>query len=109
VPTSMRSLQDFLSHVARRDPGQPEFLQAVHEVMASLWPFLERHPHYRRQALLERLVEPERLVQFRVTWVDDRGQAQVNRAWRVQHSSAIGPFKGGMRFHPSVNLSILKF
>ncbi len=103
------SREDFLARVERRDPGQPEFLQAVKEVTASLWPFLERHPKYARDGLLERLVEPERVLQFRVSWVDDRGQVQVNRAFRVQHSSAIGPFKGGMRFHPSVNLSILKF
>ncbi|WP_028916906.1 NADP-specific glutamate dehydrogenase [Pseudoxanthomonas sp. J35] len=103
------SRQDFLERVQRRDPGQPEFLQAVKEVTASLWPFLERHPEYARDGLLERLVEPERVLQFRVSWVDDRGQVQVNRAWRVQHSSAIGPYKGGMRFHPTVNLSILKF
>src|SRR5690606_18497290 len=103
------SREEFLERVQRRDPDQPEFLQAVKEVTASLWPFLERHPRYARDGLMERLVEPERVVQFRVAWVDDRGQVQVNRAFRVQHSSAIGPFKGGMRFHPSVNLSILKF
>ena len=106
---SYRTPDDFLAHVARRDPLQPEFLQAVKEVIYSLWPFLQNNPKYQQHALLERLVEPERVIQFRVAWVDDRGQAQVNRAWRVQHSSAIGPFKGGMRFHPSVNLSILKF
>jgi glutamate dehydrogenase (NADP+) len=77
--------------------------------MTTLWPFLEQNPRYRQMSLLERLVEPERVIQFRVTWVDDRNQVQVNRAWRVQFNSAIGPFKGGMRFHPSVNLSILKF
>jgi len=103
------SREEFLARVQRRDPGQPEFLQAVAEVTASLWPFLERHPEYARDGLIERLVEPERVIQFRVAWVDDRGQVQVNRAFRVQHSSAIGPYKGGMRFHPSVNLSILKF
>ncbi|WP_019399661.1 NADP-specific glutamate dehydrogenase [Pseudoxanthomonas sp. GW2] len=103
------SREEFLERVKRRDPGQPEFLQAVKEVTASLWPFLERNPQYARDGLLERLVEPERVIQFRVSWVDDRGQVQVNRAWRVQHSSAIGPYKGGMRFHPTVNLSILKF
>ena len=103
------SREDFLDRVQRRDPLQPEFLQAVKEVTASLWPFLERHPDYARLGLLERLVEPERAIQFRVSWTDDHGQVQVNRAFRIQHSSAIGPFKGGMRFHPSVNLSILKF
>jgi glutamate dehydrogenase (NADP+) len=98
-----------MAAVARRDPHQPEFLQAVREVMASLWPFIEQHPRYAEHALLERLVEPERVIQFRVAWIDDRGRAHVNRAYRIQHSSAIGPFKGGMRFHPSVTLSILKF
>lgn len=78
-------------------------------MFTSIWPFLEKNPQYRSQALLERLVEPERLIQFRVAWTDDKGQVQVNRAFRVQFSSAIGPFKGGMRFHPSVNQSILKF
>ncbi|PRD37460.1 UNVERIFIED_CONTAM: gdhA [Trichonephila clavipes] len=106
---NLPNLEDFLARVATRDPHQPEFQQAVHEVMASLWPFIERNPQYGQAGLLERLVEPERVIQFRVTWVDDRNQVQVNRAWRVQHNSAIGPFKGGMRFHPSVNLSILKF
>jgi len=103
------SLDDFLAAVQARDPHQPEFLQAVKEVMLSLWPLLERCPQYAQMALLERLVEPERAIQFRVSWVDDGGRVRVNRAWRVQHSSAIGPYKGGMRFHPSVNLSVLKF
>ncbi|MEX9841281.1 NADP-specific glutamate dehydrogenase [Providencia rettgeri] len=104
-----QSLSSFLESVQKRDPSQPEFLQAVREVFTSLWPFLEQNTKYRDQALLERFVEPERVIQFRVCWVDDQGKVQVNRAWRVQFSSAIGPFKGGMRFHPSVNLSILKF
>ncbi|MFE4109792.1 NADP-specific glutamate dehydrogenase [Kosakonia sp. YIM B13611] len=103
------SLASFLQYVEQRDPHQPEFSQAIREVMTTLWPFLEAHPRYRQMSLLERLVEPERVIQFRVAWVDDRNQVQVNRAWRVQFSSAIGPYKGGMRFHPSVNLSILKF
>ncbi|MFW3570800.1 NADP-specific glutamate dehydrogenase [Kosakonia cowanii] len=103
------SLATFLNAVHQRDPHQPEFSQAVREVMSTLWPFLEANPRYRQLSLLERLVEPERVIQFRVAWVDDRNQVQVNRAWRVQFSSAIGPYKGGMRFHPSVNLSILKF
>ncbi|MEZ5605803.1 MAG: NADP-specific glutamate dehydrogenase [Burkholderiaceae bacterium] len=103
------SLDDFLASVQRRDPNQPEFLQAVREVMASLWSFLDAHPKYREYGLLQRLVEPDRVIQFRVAWVDDKGQTQVNRAFRVQHNMAIGPYKGGMRFHPSVNLSILKF
>jgi glutamate dehydrogenase (NADP+) len=100
---------DFIAHVAARNPHQPEFLQAVTETMESLWPFLQRQPRYLEQGLLERLVEPERIVQFRVAWMDDREQVQVHRGWRVQHSMAIGPYKGGIRFHPSVNLSVLKF
>ncbi|MDF7670089.1 NADP-specific glutamate dehydrogenase [Orbaceae bacterium ESL0721] len=103
------ALDSFLETVQRRDPNQPEFSQAVKEVMTSLWPFLKKNPQYTDYSLLSRIVEPERVIQFRVTWVDDKGQVQVNRAWRVQFNSAIGPFKGGMRFHPSVNLSILKF
>ncbi|WP_040975422.1 NADP-specific glutamate dehydrogenase [Necropsobacter massiliensis] len=107
--STVASLEAFLAKVQQRDPNQPEFLQAVREVLTSLWPFLEKNPQYRSEALLERLVEPERAIQFRVAWLDDNGQVQVNRAFRVQYNSAIGPFKGGMRFHPSVNLSILKF
>ncbi|WP_421193434.1 NADP-specific glutamate dehydrogenase [Aeromonas enteropelogenes] len=103
------SQADFLAQVASRNPHQPEFIQAVSEVLASIWPYVERHPRYLQHGLLERLVEPERLIQFRISWVDDQGQVQVNRGYRVQHSSAIGPFKGGMRFHPSVDLSVLKF
>lgn len=103
------SLEQFLQGVAQRNPGQPEFLQAVTEVMQSLWPFIEKNPQYASQSLLERLVEPERIVQFRVSWVDDKGQVQVNRGFRIQHSMAIGPYKGGLRFHPSVNQSVLKF
>ncbi|CAQ82199.1 MULTISPECIES: NADP-specific glutamate dehydrogenase [Photorhabdus] len=103
------SLSSFLGSIQRRDEYQPEYLQAVREVFTSLWPFLEQNPKYREQSLLERMVEPERVIQFRVCWVDDQGKVQVNRAWRVQFNSAIGPYKGGMRFHPSVNLSILKF
>src|SRR3989344_3758080 len=103
------SAGSFLSHVALRNPGQPEFLQAVTEVMESLWPFIEEHPRYAEHGLLERLVEPERIVMFRVSWVDDHGSVQVNRGYRIQHSMAIGPYKGGIRFHPSVNLSVLKF
>ncbi|MGE4243944.1 NADP-specific glutamate dehydrogenase [Ramlibacter sp.] len=101
--------EDFLAHLVARNPGQPEFVQAVTEVIDSLWPFIAAHPRYAEQGLLDRLVEPERLIQFRVSWVDDHGQVRVNRGYRVQHSSAIGPYKGGMRFHPSVNPSILKF
>ena len=103
------TLAAFMDYLKARDPHQPEFAQAVREVMESVWPFVLEHPRYAEQGLLERMVEPERVIQFRVAWVDDHGSTRVNRAWRVQHSSAIGPYKGGMRFHPSVNLSILKF
>lgn len=84
------SLESFLNQVQQRDPHQPEFSQAVREVFSTLWPFLEQNPRYAEQSLLERLVEPERVIQFRVAWTDDKGQVQVNRAWRVQFSSAIG-------------------
>lgn len=104
-----KNLSDFMDYVRARDPNQPEFLQAVQEVMGSLWDFIVAHPRYAEAALLERLVEPERVIQFRVAWTDDKGESHVNRAFRIQHSSTIGPYKGGMRFHPSVNLSILKF
>lgn len=104
-----QNLDQFLSDIERRNPGQSEYLQAVTEVMESLWPFISSRPQYTDLALLERLVEPERVVMFRVAWVDDRGDVRVNRGYRIQHSSAIGPYKGGIRFHPSVNLSILKF
>ena len=103
------SAKQFLLHVSDRNPGQPEFIQAVTEVVESLWPFIEKNPRYVEHGLLDRLVEPERTLMFRVAWIDDRGQVQVNRGYRIQHSMAIGPYKGGIRFHPSVNLSVLKF
>jgi glutamate dehydrogenase (NADP+) len=89
--TTIPSLETFLDRVLQRDPHQPEFAQAMREVFATLWPFLQRHPDYFDNALLERLAEPERVIQFRVAWTDDSGQVQVNRAWRVQFNSAIGP------------------
>lgn len=103
------SIEEFKNYVSERNPGQPEFLQAVSEVIESLWPFIVDHPRYAEQGLLDRLIEPERVVMFRVAWVDDRGEVKVNRGYRIQYNSAIGPYKGGTRFHPSVNLSILKF
>lgn len=106
---TLPTLEHFLQDIARRNPDQPEFLQAVTEVMESLWPFISANPRYAEQALLERLVEPERLIQFRVCWHDDKGQVRVNRGYRIQHSMAIGPYKGGLRFHPSVTPSVLKF
>jgi glutamate dehydrogenase (NADP+) len=98
-----------IAAVRARDPAQPEFHQAVSEVAHSLVPVLERHAHYRTERVLERMVEPERVVSFRVVWVDDRGQTQVNRGYRVEMSSALGPYKGGLRFHPSVYIGLLKF
>ncbi|SDT29404.1 NADP-specific glutamate dehydrogenase [Pseudomonas oryzae] len=103
------SLDAFLTQIKRRDPDQPEFHQAVEEVVRSLWPFLQSEPRYLKAGILERIVEPERAILFRVPWVDDQGNVRVNRGYRVQMSSAIGPYKGGLRFHPSVNLGVLKF
>ena len=102
-------MSDILKVVKARDPGEKEFHQAVFEVMESVKPVLDRHPEYRDTAVLERIVEPERVVIFRVPWMDDQGQIRVNRGFRIQMNSAIGPYKGGLRLHPSVNLSILKF
>ncbi|MBI5591852.1 MAG: NADP-specific glutamate dehydrogenase [Deltaproteobacteria bacterium] len=102
-------MTDIIQYMKNRDPFEKEFHQAVEEVFETVQPVLERYPDYRQTAILERLIEPERVIQFRVPWVDDEGQVQVNRGYRIQMSSAIGPYKGGLRFHPSVNLSILKF
>jgi len=104
-----RALQKFMEYVTKRNPGEVEFLQAVQEVAASVIPFIAKHPEYRDAKILERMVEPERVFIFRVPWVDDKGQYHVNRGYRIQMNSAIGPYKGGLRLHPSVNLSILKF
>lgn len=98
-----------MAQIAARNPGQPEFHQAVMDVAASVRPFLERHPEYERAGIFERLIEPERVIIFRVPWLDDAGQVRVNRGYRLEFSSALGPYFGGLRFHPSVNLSILKF
>ena len=95
--------------LAQRNANEPEFLQAVREVLESIQPVVEKHPEYEKAALIERLVEPERIITFRVPWVDDAGKVQVNRGYRIQFNSAIGPYKGGLRFHPSVNQGILKF
>lgn len=100
---------EVLNTVSHRNAGEPEFLQAAHEVLDSLSPVLERRRKYRDARILERIVEPERQIMFRVAWVDDAGRPQVNRGFRIQYNSAIGPYKGGLRFHPSVNLGILKF
>jgi len=103
------SLDQFMDVVKVRNAGEIEFHQAVHEVVESLWDFLQDHPHYLQAKILDRMVEPERVIQFRVPWRNDRGDVEVNRGYRVEFNSAIGPYKGGLRFHPSVNLSILKF
>jgi len=103
------SVAQFVEHVKKTNPNEPEFLQAVMEVAETVIPFIEENPKYQGKMLLERMVEPERVIMFRVTWVDDKGVTQVNKGYRIQMNSAIGPYKGGIRFHPSVNLSILKF
>ena len=102
-------MSDILNVIKNRDPGEKEFHQAVEEVIESVQPVLDRNPEYRQAAVLERITEPERVVMFRVPWMDDQGQVQVNRGYRIEMNSAIGPYKGGLRFHPSVTLSILKF
>src|SRR5512136_570945 len=98
-----------MAEVKAKNPAEPEFHQAVQEVVESLALVLDRHPEYRHAKVLERIIEPERLIIFRVPWVDDQGQVRVNRGFRIEMNSAIGPYKGGLRFHPSVNLGILKF
>lgn len=105
----MEYINSVLEKVRRQNSAQPEFLQAVTEVLETLAPVFDRNPHYRKMCILERMVEPERSILFRVTWVNDQGEIQVNRGYRIQFNSAIGPYKGGLRFHPSVNMSILKF
>ena len=104
-----QKIQDFMKEVLSRNPNEKEFLQAVEEVAEAVIPFMQGNPKYENKMLLERMVEPERILMFRVPWLDDRGKTQVNRGYRVEFNSAIGPYKGGLRFHPSVNLSILKF
>jgi glutamate dehydrogenase (NADP+) len=102
-------MEDMITWIKDRDPEQKEFQQAVKEVLETVQPVLERNPEFRRKAILERITEPERVIMFRVPWTDDQGQVHVNRGFRIEMSSALGPYKGGLRFHPSVNLSILKF
>ena len=106
LPAAVRPVFDTVAH---RNPHEPEFLQAVHEVLGTIVPVLEQHPAFGEAAILERLVEPERQIMFRVPWTDDAGNLHVNRGYRIQFSSVLGPYKGGLRFHPSVNLSIVKF
>src|SRR3989449_10039870 len=108
-PNSMVLIQEVLEIVRKRNPNEPEFLQAVTEVLESIGPVIQRSKKCRDGKILERIVEPERLIQFRVPWIDDKGQIQVNRGFRVQMNSALGPYKGGLRFHPTVSASIVKF
>ena len=103
------AIQAFMERVATSNPNEPEFLQAVEEVAEAIVPFMEANPKYKKAKVLERIVEPERVIMFRVPWLDDTGNVQVNRGYRIEFNSAIGPYKGGLRFHPTVNLSILKF
>ncbi|MBQ3094980.1 MAG: NADP-specific glutamate dehydrogenase, partial [Clostridia bacterium] len=102
-------LADLMQRVIARNPGETEFHQAVAEVLESIEPVLEANPKYIEHGVIESLVEPERIIKFRVPWVDDNGKVQVNRGYRIQFNSAIGPYKGGLRFHPTVNESIIKF
>ena len=104
----MSYVSDVLEKVIEKNPAQPEFVQAVKEVLESLEPVIEANPQYQKEAILERITEPERQLMFRVPWVDDKGNVQVNRGFRIQFNSAIGPYKGGLRLHPSVNLGIIK-
>ncbi|WP_291137176.1 NADP-specific glutamate dehydrogenase [Flavobacterium sp. UBA7663] len=105
----LKKINDFVAEVAKKNPNEPEFLQAVHEVAEAVIPFIENNKKYQDKMLLERMVEPERVVMFRVAWLDDARKTRLNKGYRIQMNSAIGPYKGGLRFHPSVNLSILKF
>ena len=102
-------LNEFMTNVKAKNLAQPEFLQAVEEVVESIWPIVEQNPRFKEAKILERIVEPERVIIFRVPWIDDQGEVQVNRGYRVEFNSAIGPYKGGLRFHPTVTLGILKF
>lgn len=104
-----QQIEDFVSYVEKRNPNEPEFIQAVKEVASTVIPFIAENKKYQGKKILERMAEPERVIIFRVPWVDDKGEVQINRGYRVQMNSAIGPYKGGIRFHPTVNLSVLKF
>jgi len=104
-----KKTEEFIAKVAKENPGEVEFHQAVREVVESITPFIEKNPKYRDAKILERMVEPERVIMFRVPWLDDKGEIQINKGYRIQMNSAIGPYKGGIRLHPSVNLGILKF
>ncbi|MFT6718083.1 MAG: glutamate dehydrogenase (NADP+), partial [Sphingobacteriales bacterium] len=109
MSANQENIEQFMASVAARNAHEPEFLQAVHEVAETVIPFIEANPRYQGKTLLERMVEPERVIMFRVPWTDDSGATHVNRGFRIEMNSAIGPYKGGLRFHPSVNLGVLKF
>jgi glutamate dehydrogenase (NADP+) len=109
MKTMYKTPKEFMAYVKDRNPNQPEFHQAVSEVVESIWPVIQKNPKYQEANILERIVEPERTIMFRVTWVNDKGEVKVNKGYRIQMNSAIGPYKGGLRFHPTVTLSILKF
>ena len=102
-------IDEFMNYVKGIVPDEPEFIQAVLEVAETVIPYIEENPKYKKAKILERMVNPERVLMFRVPWIDDAGEVQINRGYRIEMNSAIGPYKGGLRFHPSVNLSILKF
>jgi glutamate dehydrogenase (NADP+) len=104
-----KKVEDFMNYVVQKNPGEPEFHQAVREVVESIMPFVEANPKYQKAKILERMIEPERTIMFRVPWLDDKGEIQINKGYRIEMNSAIGPYKGGLRLHPSVNLGILKF
>ena len=104
-----KNVEAFMEKVIAKDPDQKEFHQAVQEVTESIMPFVEKNPKYKKAKILERIAEPERVIMFRVPWIDDNGEIQINRGYRVQMNNSIGPYKEGLRFHPSVNLGILKF
>ena len=104
-----KDVENFMEGIIARNPGEKEFHQAVQEVAESIMPFINKNPKYKKAKILERIAEPERVVMFRVPWLDDTGEIHINRGYRIQMNSAIGPYKGGLRFHPSVTLSILKF
>ena len=104
-----KSPEEFLQHVVAKNPAEPEFHQAVKEVVESIWGVIEDNPKYQAANILERIVEPDRMITFRVPWVDDNGNVQVQKGFRIEMNGAIGPYKGGLRFHPSVNAGILKF
>jgi glutamate dehydrogenase/leucine dehydrogenase len=103
------SVEEFMAKIIAKNPGEVEFHQAVKEVTESIMPFIQEHPKYQSAKILERMAEPERVIIFRVPWMDDKGEIQINRGYRIEMNSAIGPYKGGLRFHPTVNLGILKF